>query len=79
LVVWIAAPPTQASQRIVASTMNPIAASTATSGMTKRPQEPIAPGTPDEAAGAGETGGGGAAAGADGEGGGDPAAAAGTI
>jgi hypothetical protein len=77
LVVWIAALPTQASQRSVASTINPIAASTASRGMTKRPQELGAAGAADEAAG-GETGGG-AAAGAGGDGGGDPAAAAGTI
>jgi hypothetical protein len=37
-VVWITAPPTQAFQRSVASTINPNAASTANNGIARRPQ-----------------------------------------
>jgi hypothetical protein len=39
LVVWIAALPTHASQRSVANAIKPNAASTANSGIAKRPQE----------------------------------------
>jgi hypothetical protein len=38
-VVWIAALPTQASQRSVASAIKPNATSTANSGIASRPQE----------------------------------------
>ena len=39
MVVWIAALPTQASQRSVATAIKPNATSTANSGIAKRPQE----------------------------------------
>jgi hypothetical protein len=65
-VLWITSLPTQASQRSVASAMNPNAASTANSGIASRPHEGCEPDGGDCGAGAG------AAAGAAGGEGVDP-------